>query len=139
MPYKDRQKRLEYLKDYYQKHKKQHKEQALKRYLEIRDSKEYKEKKKLGRKKYYKKHREKICRKRREQYSKDKKYSRAYHAVYCSLRKGELIKPDKCEKCGKIGKLDAHHSDYDRLLDVEWLCRSCHRNLSRKRGILSAL
>jgi hypothetical protein len=43
-----------------------------------------------------------------------------------------LIKPTACEKCGaEKPKRDiaAHHPrgyDEDHILDVEWLCRSCH-------------
>lgn len=31
-----------------------------------------------------------------------------------------------CEKCG-IVKVEAHHADYSKPLEVNWLCRSCHR------------
>jgi ribosomal protein S27AE len=30
-----------------------------------------------------------------------------------------------CEACG-AAKTDAHHHDYDKPLDVRWLCRRCH-------------
>jgi hypothetical protein len=43
-----------------------------------------------------------------------------------AIRYGHIVKPDVCSRCGKKGRIDAHHSDYSKPLDVEWLCRSCH-------------
>jgi hypothetical protein len=31
-----------------------------------------------------------------------------------------------CEKCG-YHKSQAHHHDYSKPLDVNWLCFACHR------------
>lgn len=51
----------------------------------------------------------------------------AHRAVRVAIRKGTLIKPEKCSDCGKHGRLHAHHwKGYDNPLDVEWLCASCH-------------
>ncbi len=51
-----------------------------------------------------------------------KKYVRGitYHAI----KKGFLI-PKPCEVCEKV-KVDAHHDDYTKPLDVRWLCRYHH-------------
>jgi len=51
--------------------------------------------------------------------------------VMSALAKGELVPAENCERCGgktKGRKLDGHHADYNKPLDVEWLCRTCHRN-----------
>jgi len=45
--------------------------------------------------------------------------------VHTALRQGKLIR-QPCEICGAI-KVDAHHDDYSRPLNVRWLCRSHHR------------
>lgn len=37
--------------------------------------------------------------------------------------------PIKCEVCGKVGKVVAHHPDYSKPYSVEWLCYSCHKIL----------
>jgi hypothetical protein len=50
----------------------------------------------------------------------------AHQAVTNALRKGTLIKPESCERCGADTKLEAHHPDYTQRLSVEWLCHSCH-------------
>lgn len=52
---------------------------------------------------------------------------RAQTAVLRAVRSGRIVKPASCERCGTVtDRLDAHHSDYSRTLDVVWLCRSCH-------------
>ena len=38
----------------------------------------------------------------------------------------ERLREWACECCGKEGKLEAHHWDYDRPLSVVWLCYRCH-------------
>lgn len=43
-----------------------------------------------------------------------------------AVRMGQLIRPDLCERCGRKGRVDGHHHDYSKPLDVEWLCRTCH-------------
>ena len=46
-----------------------------------------------------------------------------------ALLSGKLVKPTHCETCGGEFKLHAHHTDYDRPLEVAWLCHSCHIRL----------
>lgn len=54
---------------------------------------------------------------------------RAHSAVARALRKGTLVKPLECEGCGPHyeGKLEAHHDDYSKPLEVKWLCDPCHK------------
>lgn len=44
-----------------------------------------------------------------------------------ALRRGKLIRKP-CEKCGNA-KSEMHHEDYDKPLQVTWLCRPCHLDL----------
>ncbi len=40
---------------------------------------------------------------------------------------GYLFKPDKCECCNiPTQKILAHHHNYNKPLEVIWLCKSCH-------------
>ncbi len=43
--------------------------------------------------------------------------------------KPPLREPESCEACQSTtaGKLQAHHDDYSKPLEVRWLCRSCHQ------------
>lgn len=42
------------------------------------------------------------------------------------LRDGRLIRPAACQSCGAKERLDAHHPDYSKPLEVMWLCKRCH-------------
>lgn len=63
----------------------------------------------------------------RQRYQRDAEHrlkQKARAAVGHALRDGDLsAKP--CEKCGNLFA-EAHHDDYSRPLDVQWLCRDCH-------------
>lgn len=61
----------------------------------------------------------------RTEEQKRRERARAYANVY--QRRGKLI-PQPCRVCGDP-KAEKHHHDYSKPLEVEWLCRSCHRNL----------
>lgn len=52
---------------------------------------------------------------------------RARQAVADALRRGKLVRPAACERCGQIGRVVGHHHDYTRRLDVAWLCAICHQ------------
>lgn len=57
------------------------------------------------------------------------KRANAYRLVSRALRRGELIRPSICSRCHGEGgrwKIHAHHEDYDRPLEVRWLCQPCH-------------
>lgn len=41
-------------------------------------------------------------------------------------RRGELVAATECERCGSSENIQGHHADYDRQLEVEWLCQRCH-------------
>ena len=51
----------------------------------------------------------------------------AHEAVKRAVRRGELVRPTTCSKCGREGFIEAAHDDYRNQLIVTWLCRSCHR------------
>ncbi len=42
-----------------------------------------------------------------------------------AIRDGGLIK-QPCERCSAVKGVQAHHEDYSKPLDVNWLCRPCH-------------
>jgi hypothetical protein len=56
----------------------------------------------------------------------------AHSLVLWAVKTGVLNRPDKCEECGKSGKIQGHHEDYTKPLEIKWLCKFCH---SRKHQI----
>ena len=71
-------------------------------------------------------------RKRTETYRRNRiKYKKrhpekikARSLVQYAIKKGELIK-EPCMECNNK-KVEAHHKDYNKPLEVQWLCRKHH-------------
>ena len=53
-----------------------------------------------------------------------KKYRGAHLQVHKAIKRGALI-PQPCEVCGDR-TVEAHHDDYEKPLDVRWLCKAHH-------------
>ena len=51
--------------------------------------------------------------------------------VGVAVRKGILVKKP-CEHCGTDKRVEGHHPDYDKPLDVIWLCKGCHEQEHRR-------
>ena len=51
---------------------------------------------------------------------------KAYCKLHGELKKGNIQKPLRCEICNRKHRLIAHHEDYNKPLQVEWLCYECH-------------
>lgn len=47
---------------------------------------------------------------------------------------GKIIKPKRCSTCNKKKELEAHHSDYSKPLDIQWLCKQCHISTHKSAG-----
>lgn len=57
---------------------------------------------------------------------------RARTDAYLAVKRGELKKLP-CEICGKE-RVEAHHEDYKKPLQVRWLCRRHHLQLHSNQG-----
>lgn len=53
----------------------------------------------------------------------------AHSLVASAIRFGTIIRPDECSLCGLGGRIEGHHNDYSKPLDVMWFCNRCHRKL----------
>ena len=56
--------------------------------------------------------------------------NRAHRAVFVALRNGGIVK-EPC-LCGEE-KVQAHHEDYSKPLDVIWLCKAHHSGADQLR------
>lgn len=59
----------------------------------------------------------------------------AHNAVRRALRDGTLVRPAQCPVpgCRSNRNIVAHHEDYSKPLEVEWMCQSCHQTLHWER------
>lgn len=105
---------------------------------------------KLCCKKYRQKNREEYNKAHREWYKKNgqergkdyyKRYikpwkkahpeaERARKKLQYNIKHGYIERFNKCEICNQNHrKISAHHPDYDKPLNVIWVCPSCHKNI----------
>ena len=49
-----------------------------------------------------------------------------------ALQNCTISKPDRCETCGEKNSVHGHHEDYNKPLEVIWLCVNCHSSYHRK-------
>lgn len=59
---------------------------------------------------------------------------KAHSIINNMIKSGKLKRHDKCEKCGSIENIVAHHCDYLKPLDVNWFCEICHKSWHLKHG-----
>ena len=57
---------------------------------------------------------------------------KARNAVSSAIRSGKLI-PQPCEVCGTVDNINAHHEDYSKPLDVNWLCKKHHELIEKQK------
>ena len=73
-----------------------------------------------------------LTKEREKRYAKKYRFKRlAKDAVNNAVRSGKLIKMP-CVKCGSI-KSQGHHPDYNKPLEVIWLCHEHHHEIHNPR------
>jgi len=52
----------------------------------------------------------------------------AHYKVNKAIKSGKISVPNGCSKCSRENiRPHAHHPDYDKPLNIIWLCASCHK------------
>lgn len=127
--------RKQYLKDYYSTNKERLKKQKHEWYLANRE-------RIIARDAEYKRINKDLINQKRKSYPSYKNHARirkyepiklrARWMIQTHLRRGK-IKRLPCQICGEL-KAQAHHEDYNKPLDVIWLCAKHHADLHK--GVL---
>lgn len=63
-----------------------------------------------------------------------------------ALKRGDVQRPSHCSRCGTIDRpfkdgrssIQAHHEDYEKPLEVVWVCQKCHHQIHREKYQQSA-
>lgn len=84
--------------------------------IKYKNTEKFKENRKKAARKYLDENREK---------------TRAHSKVKRAVKSGVIVK-GPCSVCGSIENIHGHHEDYNKPLDVIWLCMKHHKELHRK-------
>lgn len=63
----------------------------------------------------------------------------AQKRVETAIKRGELVRPSRCEECGSVSEVVVHHDDFNEPLVVRWFCRSCNFKWHRQRQPIPAI
>ena len=146
----------EYNKEYYKKHKEYMKEYNKEYYKEHKDyykeyhkeySKEHKDEIKELARKYRTEHKDEI-KEHNKKYKRiyqtehkdeikehNKKYLGAHNILNNAILKGEIIR-GPCSVCGSTKRIHGHHEDYNKPLEVIWVCAIHHKEIHNKQEIV---
>lgn len=105
-------------KRYYEKHKQEFLEKTRAYILT------HPEQRKETCKRYYRNHKDKESLRMKKYLENNQEKYNAHLIVRQAVRNNEL-EPQPCEVCGET-KTEAHHDDYNKPLEVRWLCHKCH-------------
>ncbi len=128
MPYANHEDILKYQIEYYQKNRKRKIREAKINY--------YKnfERRKITKKIWEKNNLVKLREYRRKYYVEIYPYEKkkAIWTVDNAIRAGKIIRDKKCSLCFSKKRIQAHHENYKKPLDIKWLCQVCHKKQHRK-------
>lgn len=130
--YKNRDSQLKKRKEYRNKNKKKISiREALKR---ISDEDRF-EKNRQRHQEWSKVNRERLNEYQRKWYQRNKEKRKAHVILHRAINSGKIIRPKNCSQCSKECKVDGHHEDYSKPLEVIWICRACHSRKSPRTVI----
>jgi hypothetical protein len=54
-----------------------------------------------------------------------------------AIRAGRMVRSIVCEECGSTQRIEAHHPDYSKPFEVQWLCSLCHGRTRHKENLIA--
>ena len=118
----NKEKTLKKCKEYYEENR-----EIIRKKVREKEKTTETRKKELDRaKNYYKKNSGKVCKKNYEWKKRHPDQNMASQYVRWGLKLNVIHKPGECIVCKSKSKLQAHHADYSKPLEVEWVCHICH-------------
>ena len=63
-----------------------------------------------------------------------KKYSKTHNKLNREVKSGGVKRPTSCSCCKSKRMIQGHHRDYNKPLQVIWLCCKCHAFLHSQAG-----
>ena len=100
------------------------------------------ERHKANARKYREENLENVFATRMKMVEKNPNHKNANEAVVLALKLGHISNPGVCYGCGATSderRIEAHHHDYSKPLDVVWLCTPCHRRMDAQRRVREGL
>lgn len=59
----------------------------------------------------------------------------AHRKLNIAVKNGVVLKPNNCTDCGGSEYIQGHHDNYDKPLNVRWLCHKCHNKIHRESEV----
>jgi hypothetical protein len=57
---------------------------------------------------------------------------KAHMVLNYAVTSGKIIRPETCISCGAGGRIEGHHPDYSKPLEVIWVCVPCHKKIHQE-------
>lgn len=90
--------------------------------------------KKIAQRELYRKQPEKFVNTVKRWAKKNREKVKAHAALNQAVFRGKIIKPSKCQRCGRESdRIEGHHwkgYEKEHIYDVMWLCHSCHEKMN---------
>lgn len=63
-------------------------------------------------------------------------YVKCHKQYRLALKTGDIVRPGHCMICNTEGKIEGHHHDYSKPLNVVWVCKKCHSDIHGKHRLI---